>query len=223
MAAVALARAALRVWRPDGLGVRVGNQAGTPLPGGEISVRGETGEEVPADGRTMGDLYIRGPYVTDRYVADESPESFAGGWFKTGDVAVATADGYFTIADRTKDLIKSGGEWISSVDMESAIMGLPSVVEAAVIAIPDDRWGERPLPCVALADGASLTLEGLRDHLSSSGFARWQLPDRMQVVDVVPKTAVGKFDKKVLRRLFAQPASETVAPTEGDVGVRGRA
>jgi fatty-acyl-CoA synthase len=210
MAAVAWPRAAMRDWTPAELATRVRNQAGTPLPGIEISVRDEAGADVLPDGQSMGDLYIRGPWVTDRYLADESPESFRDGWFRTGDVVVRNPDGYFVVADRTKDLIKSGGEWISSVAMESAIMAMPAVSEAAVIAIPDDRWGERPLPCIALAAGAVVSLEEVREHLLQSGFARWQLPDRVEVVDVVPKTAVGKFDKKLLRARFTDAA---LAPT----------
>lgn len=208
LAAAAWPRASMRDWEPAELATRVWNQAGVPLPGIEVSVRGEDGDEVPADGQSMGDLYMRGPWVTDRYLGDESPDSFTGGWFSTGDVVIANPDGYFVVADRTKDLIKSGGEWISSVDMESAIMALPSVVEAAVIAIPDAKWGERPLPCVTLAAGASLSLEEVRDHLLRSGFARWQLPGRLEIVDTVPKTAVGKFDKKMLRGHFAEPAAQ---------------
>jgi fatty-acyl-CoA synthase len=116
---------------------------------------------------------------------------------------VASPQGYFVIGDRTKDLIKSGGEWISSVDMERAIMALPEVEEAAVIAIPDPRWQERPLACVVVRRGAALDLPRLRAHLLASGFASWQLPDRMELIDAVPRTSVGKFDKKVLRARFA--------------------
>lgn len=182
---------------------RVRTQAGLPLPGIEIDIRDDSGASVPFDGETMGALYVRGPWVVAQYVGDADPSAFSeDGWFHTGDVAIGSPDGYFVIADRTKDLIKSGGEWISSVDMEAAIMALPGVAEAAVIAIPDPKWQERPLACVVLRPGASLDLEVVRTHLEQHGFARWQLPARMELIDAVPKTAVGKFDKKVLRGRF---------------------
>ena len=117
-------------------------------------------------------------------------------------MAIGSPDGYFVIADRTKDLIKSGGEWISSVDLEGALMGMPGVAEAAVVAIPDDKWQERPLACIVPASGADITLEAVRAHLSQQGFARWQLPERIEIIDEVPRTSVGKFDKKELRAKF---------------------
>jgi len=178
-------------------------QAGVPLPGIDVAIRDERGHDVAFDGETMGDLYVRGPWVTDRYSDDEGAECFTDGWFKTGDVAIGSPEGYFVIADRTKDLIKSGGEWISSVDMEAAIMAMPEVLEAAVVAIPDPKWQERPLACVVTRPGATVDLEQVRTHLRGSGFASWQLPDRVELVDEVPKTAVGKFDKKVLRSRFS--------------------
>ncbi|MBV8300440.1 MAG: long-chain fatty acid--CoA ligase [Candidatus Dormibacteraeota bacterium] len=182
---------------------RVRCQAGLPIVGLDVSVRDEQGDEVPADGETMGDLYVRGPWVADRYWKDAGAEAFIDGWFRTGDVAVRSPDGYFVIADRTKDLIKSGGEWISSVDMENAIMSLPGVVEAAVVAMPDEKWLERPLAAVVLKPGATLSLEDLRSSLAERGFAKWQLPDRLELIDEVPRTSVGKFDKKVLRARFS--------------------
>jgi fatty-acyl-CoA synthase len=170
----------------------------------EVSIRDDSGVEVPADDESMGDLCVRGPWVVDGYLHGLGQEQFTDdGWFKTGDVAVGSPDGYFVIADRTKDLIKSGGEWISSVDMEAAVMRMDGVAEAAVIAVPDPKWQERPLVCVVLADGATVDVERVRDHLLDSGFAKWQLPERVEVIDEVPKTTVGKFDKKVLRGRFA--------------------
>ena len=167
----------------------------------------DTMEPVPWDGETMGDLLCRGPWVTESYLHGDGKEQFTDdGWFKTGDVAIGSPDGYFVIADRTKDLIKSGGEWISSVDMEAAIMELPEVAEAAVVAIPDPKWQERPLACVVTKPEAELTLDSLRAHLEGSGFAKWQLPDRMELIDEVPRTSVGKFDKKVLRARFSESA-----------------
>jgi fatty-acyl-CoA synthase len=142
---------------------------------------------------------VRGPWVADGYLHGHGADSFsADGFFNTGDVAIGSPDGYMVIADRTKDLIKSGGEWISSVDMEAAIMAMPGIVEAAVVAIPDPRWVERPMACIDVTVGA------VRTHLEASGFARWQLPDRVEVIEEVPKTAVGKFDKKVLRARFPE-------------------
>jgi fatty-acyl-CoA synthase len=182
----------------------VASQAGLPLPTVDVAIREEDGTgDVDWDGETMGRLLVRGPYVVDSYLRREGAECFEDGWFVTGDVAVGLPNGYFHIADRTKDLIKSGGEWISSVDMESALMALPDVAEAAVIAIPDPKWQERPLACVAVRDGVSFDEESAREHLLAAGFAKWQLPDRFEVVAAIPRTSVGKFDKKVLRRKFA--------------------
>ncbi len=203
LASVAWPKHAMRDWPQDRLTAEVRTQAGLPLPGIAISIRGADGAEVPRDGKTMGDLLVRGPWVTSGYYKGEGAECFtADGWFRTGDVAIASAEGYFVIGDRTKDLIKSGGEWISSVDMERAIMALPQVQEAAVVAIPDPRWQERPLPCVVVRPGHTLALAEVRAHLEASGFAHWQLPDRLELIDAVPRTSVGKFDKKVLRARF---------------------
>jgi len=178
-------------------------QAGIPLPGVDVSIRDEEGRALPFDGETMGNLYVRGPWVIDGYLKDEGDENFAtDGWFRTGDVAIGSPGGYFVIADRTKDLIKSGGEWISSVEMESAIMAMPAVLEAAVVAVPDPKWQERPLACVVLRGGGEVTLQEVHTHLTASGFAHWQLPTRLEIIDAVPKTSVGKFDKKVLRANF---------------------
>ena len=117
-------------------------------------------------------------------------------------MAVASPAGYFVIADRTKDLIKSGGEWISSVDMEAAVLELPAVAEAAVIAIPDPKWQERPLVCVVAEPGGGVSIEEVHEHLLGAGFARWQLPERLEVMEALPRTSVGKFDKKALRARF---------------------
>jgi fatty-acyl-CoA synthase len=178
-------------------------QAGLPLFGLDISVRDAEGQEVAADGETMGDLYVRGPWVAASYWKGTGAEQFEEGWFRTGDVAVKSPDGYFVIADRTKDLIKSGGEWISSVDMEGHIMAMPQVAEAAVVAIADPKWQERPLACVVPKPGVTVTLEEVRAHLEARGWARWQLPDRVELISEVPRTSVGKFDKKVLRERFS--------------------
>lgn len=207
LASMAWPKETLRHASDDELMERVRSQAGLPVPGVEVRIRDAQGRDVPWDGKTMGDLLVRGPFVADGYLGDESSASFRDGWFHTGDVAVGSPDGYFVIADRTKDLIKSGGEWISSVDMESALMGMDGVAEAAVVAVPDPKWQERPFAFVVPEAGAEVTLEAVRQHLESRGFARWQLPDRLGLIDAVPRTGVGKFDKKALRaRLSDGPA-----------------
>jgi fatty-acyl-CoA synthase len=181
----------------------VRTQAGLPILGLDVAIRDDEGRDVDWDGTTMGQLLVRGPWVADRYLGDEGAEQFTDdGWFRTGDVAIGSPEGYFVIADRTKDLIKSGGEWISSVDMEAAIMAMPGVLEAAVIAMPDARWQERPLACVVVRPEHAVELDDLRTHLEGAGFARWQLPDRVELVDAIPRTSVGKFDKKALRARF---------------------
>jgi fatty-acyl-CoA synthase len=193
----------MRDWAEDEVTTAVRTKAGLPLPGVEIAIRDESGGEVPADGASMGDLAVRGPWVVDGYLHEQGAEGFTSdGWFKTGDVAIRSPSGYFVIADRTKDLIKSGGEWISSVDMEDRVMQMDGVLEAAVIAIPDPKWQERPLVCVVLKAGASVSVDEVHAHLLGGGFARWQLPARLEVIDAVPRTSVGKFDKKALRALF---------------------
>jgi fatty-acyl-CoA synthase len=204
LASVAWPKEHMRDWSQDQLTRVVRTQAGLPLPGVQVRIVDEHGHETPRDGKTMGDLQCRGPWIADQYFKGEGQAQFtADGWFKTGDVAIASPDGYFVIGDRSKDLIKSGGEWISSVDMERTIMAMPGVAEAAVIAIPDDKWQERPLACIAVQPGHTLALDAVRAHLKANGFASWQLPDRIELIDAVPKTSVGKFDKKVLRARFA--------------------
>jgi len=165
----------------------------------------EAGKEVPWDGKTMGELQVRGPSVIRAYY--ENPESAkqftADGWFRTGDVVTIDPEGYIQITDRTKDLIKSGGEWISSVDMESLLMAHPKILEAAVIAVPHPKWGERPLACVVPKPEhqGSLTQEAILEFLRPQ-VAKWWLPDQVVFLEAIPKTGVGKFDKKVLREQF---------------------
>jgi fatty-acyl-CoA synthase len=178
--------------------------AGVPVPLVDLRIATESGEEAPMDGATMGEIQVRGPYITGSYhEVQVSEDKFtADGWLRTGDVATMDSLGFVRITDRTKDLIKSGGEWISSVDLENALMAHPAVAEAAVIAIPDDKWGERPLACVAWRKGASATPAELSEHLLRHGFAKWQLPDRVEVIDAVPRTSTGKFWKLRLRERF---------------------
>ncbi|MFC7220210.1 long-chain-fatty-acid--CoA ligase [Streptomyces polyrhachis] len=195
----------MRDWGDERLAASVRTRAGLPLPGVQVDIRDEAGRSLPWDDETMGDLVVRGPWVADAYLGEEGAAAFTeDGWFRTGDIAVGSPDGYIVIADRAKDLIKSGGEWISSVDMESAVMAMPEVAEAAVVAVPDERWQERPLVCLVLRPGAALTLDAVREHLAGAGFARWQLPERIEVVAAVPRTGTGKFDKKVLRARFEE-------------------
>lgn len=178
--------------------------AGTPVPLVDLRLMTDDGSIAPWDGQTMGEIQVRGPFITGSYhEVPVSPEKFtADGWLRTGDVATLDDIGMMRITDRTKDLIKSGGEWISSVDLENALMAHPAVAEAAVIAIPDEKWGERPLACVAFKPGHNAAPDALGEHLLKHGFAKWQLPDRYQVIDAVPRTSTGKFWKLKLRQMF---------------------
>jgi fatty-acyl-CoA synthase len=173
-------------------------RAGRILHGVEMRIMGRDGEELPRDGASEGEIEVRGPWVTGSYHHDPAPEKFHDGWLRTGDVGTLDGRGFFTISDRIKDVIKSGGEWISSVDLENQLMAHPAVQEAAVIGIADERWGERPLACVVLRPGAAAKPAELADFLAGK-VARWQVPEYWAFVAEVPKTAVGKFDKKVLR------------------------
>src|SRR6266545_4184874 len=147
------------------------------------------------------------PAATEPYLgeAEPDPEKFDDGWLRTGDVGTLSADGYLTLSDRAKDVIKSGGEWISSVELENVLMAHPAVLEACVVGVPDERWGERPLATVVLKEGASAGPAELRDFLADK-MARWQLPERWAFIEAVPKTSVGKFDKKVVRAQYAEGA-----------------
>jgi fatty-acyl-CoA synthase len=173
-------------------------RAGRLLHGVEMRITGKEGEEVPRDGESEGEIEVRGPWVTGAYHHDPAPEKFRDGWLRTGDVGTLDERGFFTITDRIKDVIKSGGEWISSVDLENELMAHPAVQESAVIGIPDQRWGERPLACVVLRAGATADAAELAKFLGEK-VARWQVPENWTFVSEIPKTAVGKFDKKVLR------------------------
>ncbi|HEV8672665.1 MAG TPA: long-chain fatty acid--CoA ligase [Methylomirabilota bacterium] len=190
---------------PDEQRYAVRAKQGYAVAGVDLRVVDDQGREVPWDGRTMGELQVRGPWVVKAY--HDNPEGArqftADGWFRTGDVVTLDPEGYIQITDRTKDLIKSGGEWISSIDMESLIMAHPKVLEAAVIAVPHPKWVERPLACVVPkpeyrgAVAAAEILEFLRPQV-----AKWALPDDIVFLEALPKTSVGKFDKKVLREQF---------------------
>ncbi|WP_239348162.1 MULTISPECIES: long-chain fatty acid--CoA ligase [unclassified Frankia] len=168
----------------------------------EARLVGPNGSVLPNDGRSAGELHVRGPWITARYYRDNDQDKFPDGWLRTGDVGIITPDGYLTLTDRTKDVIKSGGEWISSVDLENHLMSHPAVYEAAVIGIPDERWGERPLATIVVSEGQQVSPTELRDYLAAK-LPRWQLPDHWSFLTEVPKTSVGKFDKKVLRQQHA--------------------
>lgn len=189
---------------PDEERFAIRAKQGMPVVGVEIRAVDEQGREVPWDGRTMGELQVRGPWVIRAYYNDpRTAEAFQDGWFRTGDVVTIDPEGYIQIVDRTKDLIKSGGEWISSVDLENALMAHPKVLEAAVIAVPHPKWQERPLAVVVPRPEhkETITKEELLEFLRPR-FAKWWLPDDIVFVEAIPKTSVGKFDKKVLREQF---------------------
>ena len=178
--------------------------AGVPVPLVDIRMRGDDGHDAPWDGQAVGEIQVRGPFITGSYheVPVSEDKFSADGWLRTGDVASMDAHGFVRITDRTKDLIKSGGEWISSVDLENALMGHADVAEAAVIAIPDPKWSERPLACVVAKPGKTLDFAALNAHLLASGFAKWQLPERYESITAVPRTSTGKFYKLKLREMF---------------------
>jgi fatty-acyl-CoA synthase len=179
---------------------------GMPAPLVELRIaEPEGGSVLPWDGKATGEVQVRGPWIARSYYNDPRGDGqfTADGWLRTGDVGVVTPDGYIRLVDRTKDLIKSGGEWISSVDLENEIMAHPAVAEAAVIAVPSDKWMERPMACVVLKPGEKLTAEELRSWLEPR-VAKWWLPDVVEFIDEVPKTSVGKFSKKDLRDRFSE-------------------
>ena len=177
---------------------------GVAVPLVELRARGDDGELVAWDDAAMGELEVRGPWVAAGYHGGHDADKFTDdGWFRTGDVVRIDHRGCIRICDRTKDLVKSGGEWISSVDLENRLMAHDAVAEAAVVAIPDDRWGERPLAAIVLREGMDASPEELRQHLSSA-FAKWQLPDRIEFVAAIPRTATGKFKKTDLREQFSR-------------------
>ena len=204
LATVSYPRAELQS-APDDERFRRAAMAGVPVPLVDLRIRPDDAEaDAPWDGKTMGEVQVRGPFITGSYhEVPVTADKFTGdGWLRTGDVATMDGLGFLRITDRTKDLIKSGGEWISSVDLENALMAHPAVAEAAVIAIPDDKWSERPLACVVWKPGQSATPAGLAAHLLAQGLAKWQLPDRYEVIAAVPRTSTGKFWKLKLREMF---------------------
>ncbi|MEF8861722.1 MAG: long-chain fatty acid--CoA ligase [Haloarculaceae archaeon] len=176
-------------------------KAGMPVPGVQTRIIDDDGEEVPRDGEAYGELQVRGPWVVDEYHdrPDANAESFTeDGWLRTGDIATMDEHGYLDIVDRTKDVIKSGGEWISSVELENELMAHEAVAEATVIGVDHEKWQERPMACVVLNDGHEATAEELRQHLGDR-LPSWWVPDEVEFVEAIPRTSTGKFDKKVLR------------------------
>ena len=180
-------------------------KTGRIVPGVELRIVDEAGAALPWDGKSAGEIEVRGPWVTGSYYREDAPEKFDDGWLRTGDVGTVDRHGFIQITDRAKDVIKSGGEWISSVELENAIMAHPDVLEAAVIGVADPRWEERPLGCVVLRPGARVTAEALAAFLGER-VARWWVPERWTFITEVPKTSVGKFDKKLLRARHADGA-----------------
>ncbi|WP_026181237.1 long-chain fatty acid--CoA ligase [Demetria terragena] len=193
---------------------------GKILPGIEARLVGDDGVQ-PWNGEAVGELEIRGPWVTGSYYSNGSEtdeeladmeSKFDDGWLRTGDVGTMTETGYIRLSDRSKDVIKSGGEWISSVDLENAIMGHPAVAEASVVGVPDPKWEERPLATVVIKEGQEATMAELRDYLSDK-VAKWQIPERWALIEEVPKTSVGKFDKKLLRQRYADGELDVQQPS----------
>jgi fatty-acyl-CoA synthase len=185
------------------------DRAGRLMPLVEARLMQDDGSEAPWDGESTGELQVRGPWIASAYYEDPSgDDKFDDGWLRTGDIASIDERGFVRITDRAKDVIKSGGEWISSVELEGELMAHPDVAEAAVIAKPDERWQERPLACVVRKEGSDLSGDDLIAHLRPR-VAKWWLPDAISFIDEVPKTSVGKFDKKVLRRRLEDGELET--------------
>jgi fatty-acyl-CoA synthase len=193
---------------PDGERYGFKSKQGLLVPGLEQRLIDEQGRTLPWDGKSMGEVVLRGPWIADEYLDDpRSVTTFVDGWYHSGDVATLDPEGYLHLVDRTKDLVKSGGEWISSVELENALMGHPAVAEAAVIAMPDAKWGERPLAVVVRKPGAEAGAEELIASIGDD-FPKWWLPDRVEFIDQIPKTATGKFSKRTLRERFIGAAGE---------------
>ncbi len=191
-------------WTPEEL-LPVRTAQGTPLPFVEVRLTDDEGRAVPSDGRTPGELEVRGPWVAAGYFRAPGGDAFRDGWLRTGDVATQDERGYVRLVDRTKDLIRSGGEWISSVQLEHALADHPAVAEVAVVAVPDARWGERPVACVVLRPGGEAAADELLGTLAGR-FPKWWIPDRLVILEAVPRTSTGKYDKKALRQRLRQEA-----------------
>jgi fatty-acyl-CoA synthase len=182
---------------------------GAPFCMVQTRLAGEGGKLLPHDGTAVGEIEVRGPWVTGSYYGGEGEDRFDDGWLRTGDVGTIGPRGYLRLTDRAKDLIKSGGEWISSVELENALMAHPDVIEAAVLGVADEKWGERPLAAVVPREGATVTPAELRDFLAER-LPKWQLPERWAFIGEVPKTSVGKFAKVKMREAYARGDYEVI-------------
>ena len=182
---------------------------GRPMCGVTARIVDDEGAVLPNDGVAVGELEVRGPWITGSYYRDTDPSKFTSGWLRTGDVGRIDPMGYITLTDRAKDVIKSGGEWISSVELENTLIAHPSVREAAVVGVPDERWQERPLATVVLHEGVELAPDELRTFLADK-VARWWIPERWTFIDEIPRTSVGKYDKKTIRARYADGAYEII-------------
>jgi fatty-acyl-CoA synthase len=180
---------------------------GQPLCGVEARIVDDHGEELPNDNEAVGEVEVRGPWITSSYYRGHDESKFDSGWLRTGDVGRINEQGFITLTDRAKDVIKSGGEWISSVELENVLVGHPDVVEAAVVGVPDERWQERPLAVIVAESGSSVSPSELRKFLADK-VARWWLPERWTFVDEIPRTSVGKYDKKTIRSRYADDVYE---------------
>lgn len=179
---------------------------GLPVSGVDIRLIDASGNDAPWDGTTQGEVCVRGPWITRGYhnmPADDEKDRFIDGYWRSGDVGTIDADGYLKVTDRIKDVIKSGGEWISSIDMENLLLSHPRISEAAVVGLPHPKWQERPFVLIVPSDGATVTIEDVQAHLSSA-FAKWQLPRAMEIVSEIPRTSVGKLNKKSIRSDHAE-------------------
>jgi fatty-acyl-CoA synthase len=194
---------------PEDESWRYRDTAGRLMCAVEARLVGPDGTVLPHDGEAVGEIEARGPWVTGSYYKDDDPAKFHDGWLRTGDVGTIDRLGFVTLTDRAKDVIKSGGEWISSMELENALMAHPAVAEAAVIGVPDEKWGERPLATVVVKPGASVTAAELRNFLAGK-VPRWQLPERWSFITEVPKTSVGKFAKTRIREAYAQGDYEVI-------------
>jgi fatty-acyl-CoA synthase len=194
-------------WPPPGVteedGWALRGTQGRPLCGVETRIVDDEGNALPADGVSIGELEVRGPWITGSYYRNTDDSKFQSGWLRTGDVGRIDAQGYVTLTDRAKDVIKSGGEWISSVDLENHLIAHVDVLEAAVVGVPDDRWDERPLAAIVTKEGAEVSAQDLRDFLADK-VVRWWLPERWTFIDEIPRTSVGKYDKKTIRARHAE-------------------
>jgi len=189
-------------------------RAGRPIPFVQLRIVDVDMKDVPHDGVSQGEVVARSPWLTQGYLhePERSEDLWRGGWLHTGDVGVIDSEGYLKIVDRIKDVVKTGGEWVSSLDIEDLVLRVPGVVEAAVIGVPDDKWGERPVAFVVRKAGAETTEDGIRRHVQDAvergAISKYAVPDRVYFVDAIPKTSVGKLDKKVIRaQLASAPAT----------------